>query len=377
MIDSYRVLHPNLSSFSHYYHTVQQGKGATRIDRSYSWGELKVIEARYEPIAFSDHMAYIVTLSLPDSMARILSPRSRPLFKIKPEVIRDKIFQERLEASMMDWQEVKDLGLNILTWWEIMVKPGIKKLALNRGKEMNREKRGELNLLLLRQAYLARKLQLGRTDLLGELRSVQTLIEEWYEKESKKVILQSRSDEIDQSEKVRIYHHEIHKKNIKRSSILKLQTENGILEGHSPCANYLETQVGELLLNPAPVDILARETLLDEVAEVYTEKDNEMLKAAPTEKEVKDVLSASNLLAAPGTDGIPSLLYNECWGVMKKSMTEMVQAIHAGGQPTLSQRTSLMVFGSKPKKINSIKPGDKRRISLMNSDFKTVTGVDA
>ena len=85
------------------YHTVQQGKGATRIDRSYSWGELKVIEARYEPIAFSDHMADIVTLSLPDSMARILSPRSRPLFKIKTEVIRDKIFQERLKASMMDW----------------------------------------------------------------------------------------------------------------------------------------------------------------------------------------------------------------------------------------------------------------------------------
>ena len=36
-----------------------------------------------------------------------------------------------------------------------------------------------------------------------------------------------------------------------------------------------------------------------------------------------------------------------------------------------------MVFGSKPKKATSIIPSDKRRISLLNSDFKTITGVYA
>jgi hypothetical protein len=36
-----------------------------------------------------------------------------------------------------------------------------------------------------------------------------------------------------------------------------------------------------------------------------------------------------------------------------------------------------MVFGSKPKKPNSIKPGDKRRISLLNSDYKVLTGLEA
>ena len=35
-----------------------------------------------------------------------------------------------------------------------------------------------------------------------------------------------------------------------------------------------------------------------------------------------------------------------------------------------------MVFGSKPKKPNSLKPG-KRRISLLNSDFKVITGLEA
>ena len=44
---------------------------------------------------------------------------------------------------------------------------------------------------------------------------------------------------------------------------------------------------------------------------------------------------------------------------------------------TPSLRTSLMVFGTKPKKPNSLLPQDKRRISLLNSDFKTASGLEA
>ena len=36
-----------------------------------------------------------------------------------------------------------------------------------------------------------------------------------------------------------------------------------------------------------------------------------------------------------------------------------------------------MVFGTKPKKLSSIKARDKRRISLLNSDFKLMTGLEA
>ena len=377
MRDSFRSLHPNASSFSHFYHTIHQGEGATRIDRSYNWGNIKIMEARYEPLAFSDHLAYVVHFSLPAPMARLLSPRSRPLFKVKPEVIKDDIFKERLSESMLDWQEVHDLGLDILTWWEVLVKPGIKKLAIQRSKEINRERRGELNLLLLRQAYLTRQIQQGNIGKLGELRTVQQAIQHWYERESEKIILQSRADDVNINEKVRIYHHDLHKKNMKRSSILKLQTERGLLEGHDLCASYLEDQVGDLLLHPAPLHQGARDCLLEEVEKVFSEEDNQKFMVLPDEDEVKEVLTKSNLLAAPGTDGIPSLLYHECWPIMKEKFTQVIQSIFQGGSPTLSMRTSLMVFGSKPKKLSSLKPGDKRRISLLNSDFKTATGIEA
>ena len=119
---------------------------------------------------------------------------------------------------------------------------------------MNKEKSGQLNLLPLKQAYLVKKLQNGDSSRLASLKLVQAEIQLWYEQDSEKVKLQSRSDEIDSSENVRIYHHELHAKHIKKSSILKLKTEKGLLEGHAACAEYLEQAVGDLLLHPADLD---------------------------------------------------------------------------------------------------------------------------
>ena len=55
----------------------------------------------------------------------------------------------------------------------------------------------------------------------------------------------------------------------------------------------------------------------------------------------------------------------------------MKDAVFTSEKPSKCQRTSLMVFGCKPKKIQSLKPGDKRRISLLNSDYKLNTGIEA
>jgi hypothetical protein len=186
------------------------------------WGALAVYEAKYEPVAFSDHHAHVVSLSLPAHLSRITSPKARPIFKIKPEVIRDEKFRAQLAAAMARWNQVKDAGIDVMEWWEVIVKPGIKKLALERGKELNKERRGMLNLLLLQQSYHARKVYNDSSQLLhlAALRTVQLKIKSWYEEESAKVILQAKSKECSLSEPARIYHHELNAKRMKKSSIL-------------------------------------------------------------------------------------------------------------------------------------------------------------
>ena len=110
---------------------------------------------------------------------------------------------------------------------------------------------------------------------------------------SEKIQHQSRVDEYQVSEQTRIYHHELHRKHLKKSSILKLVTDEGIIEGHDSCAEYLENTVGKLLLEPAHLNENAQETLLSELNPVVTDADNEMLAAVPNKNGlgVKSILS--------------------------------------------------------------------------------------
>ena len=104
----------------------------------------------------------------------------------------------------------------------------------------------------------------------------------------------------------------------------------GRLEGHKACAEYLEGKVAELLLHPAVLDAEAQTILLAEISPVFTELDNKNLLELPVKDEVKEVLFNSNLNAAPGTDGITSLLYKEHWEVLGDSLHEAVEAVHKG-----------------------------------------------
>ena len=254
---------------------------------------------------------------------------------------------------------------------------------MERSKEMNTDRRAKLNLFLLRQSYLVRKLQYSKSstwnEILSELVAVQSQIQTWYRKAAEKIKHQSRVDEFQVAEQTRIYHHELHKKHLKKSSIVKLETEKGLLVGHDDCAEYLEDLVAELLSNPAQLDKISQEILLAEVETVITEEDNIMLSKIPDKKDVLDTLNDSNLNAAPGTDGITSLLYKVCWDSLGDSLTAVSQEIFKNQDEKLpvTMRTSMMVFGSKPKKPNSLKARDKRRLSLLNCDFKLVEGLEA
>ena len=127
--DSFRSIHPSERIFSHYYTSDQMEDRATRIDRSYHWGPgVLVKEAYYEPVAFSDHMGYIIHLAVPTQVCKLLTPHSKRFFRLTPEIIADELFQSRLDQCMEEWKEVRQQGLNILLWWELLVKPGVLKI---------------------------------------------------------------------------------------------------------------------------------------------------------------------------------------------------------------------------------------------------------
>ena len=66
------------------------------------------------------------------------------------------------------------------------------------------------------------------------------------------------------------------------------------------------------------------------------------------------------------------------WDIVGDCLTEVICAVFRGTIPAPSQRTSLMVFGNKPgKKANSLLVSDRCKLSLINVDFKLMTGIEA
>ena len=140
--------------------------------------------------------------------------------------------------------------------------------------------------------------------------------------------------------------------------------------------DYLQSKVSDLLEKEAQLDVAAQEALLNDMGVTFSDSDNQLLAALPTKEEVKESVRTANDGAAPGSDGISNLVYHTCFNTIGDALTDVFQAVFKGQRPTKSQRTSLMIFSAKPGKTTSLKPSDKRQISLLNTDFKIITGIE-
>ena len=173
------------------------------------------------------------TMTMP-GLDKIKNLWARPRFKLADDVIEDDQFKIVLKEGMKTWQRIRQygdmFGAATIGWWERVVKTEIKRLGIERARNLAQEQREHLDLLMLHQRYLSTKLQGGDLSMLGELKLVNERITRHYQDICQKIKLQTRVCEFQEEEKVGIYHHELHKRIVKKSSILRLDIESGIFE---------------------------------------------------------------------------------------------------------------------------------------------------
>lgn len=374
--DTYRLLHPKTTTYSHFYNRQMTGtgltQGASRLDRSYQWGDLKTVSSEYIGAAFSDHMFHLVKLECSEA-SEAAEEHFKPYFKISPEIARDEEFHERVKQIVQDWQKSKD-HIPLLIYWDLL-KKDIRQAAKQISRERAKENKATLTFLMMAQTHLSKKTSKGDLSLLPKLKSIQLRINNWFDEQAQKVKLHSRLKDVQESEKVRIFHHEQLYRTNNKSSITKLKTPMGVISGHKACAEFLNKEVATLLETEAELDEAAQDLLLDDVDEVFTAKDNEMLEAEITDDEVKESLKTSNKKSAPGSDGITFLVYEQCWSSLGKDLCNVIREVTKTGSPTESMKHSFLVFSQKPGKTASILPRDKRKLAMLQTDWKILTGI--
>ena len=296
--DCFRTLHPNVVSYSHTYNFNQGGsglaQGASRLDRAYQWGGLTATSAEYHGVSFSDHYLHVIKVNLPEALPPNIH-LCKPFFKISPGIARSEKFKKRVAELMQDWAPLQSL-IPLFTWWD-GVKKDLRKAAKDLQNSEKKEKRARLNYLMFAQSHLSRKVSGGDLSVSHKLKEIQLLINQWFEEQAEIVKLHAKLQDIDESEKVRIYHHQKMYSKRSVSSILKLKTPKGIIEGHDACAEFLNKEALNHLGVKPQLDAACQESLLKDVGPVFTEADNAMLEKEVTDMEVLQSLKNCNLLA--------------------------------------------------------------------------------
>ena len=129
--------------------------------------------------------------------------------------------------------------------------------------------------------------------------------------------------------------------------------------------------------NSHSVDRSSFEKLFSFEVPKVSNKDNEILTQDVTRSELRKALKKLRSKASPGLDSIPSGLYVQMFDLFAPVMLEVYNDIIQGQPPPASMRTSIVQFLSKPKKANSVKLSDKRKISVLCTDFKCLEKIMA
>ena len=150
--DDFRFLYGNKIQYSRFYNKQSSIDGGTRLDRSYSTSNISTSSTIYHPAAMSDHYLLEVNYDFNQPFNILLIPKPKIPFKIRPEVVNNKNFQNEVENSLKQWENLRSkYNHNILDWWEYLVKPKIREIAIFHSREINKSKTGRLNLLILKQ----------------------------------------------------------------------------------------------------------------------------------------------------------------------------------------------------------------------------------
>ena len=144
--------------------------------------------------------------------------------------------------------------------------------------------------MYIKQLYYNKLFHQGNLSIYSKIIETNYEINAWFEEEAKNILTQINMNEITESEQIHMYHHEILRKKVTKSAILELKTENGNILGHKQCSDFICNSVAELLENPFNFNSRNQEVLLEEVEEVFSKDDNNMLLKLPSKEEIKEII---------------------------------------------------------------------------------------
>ena len=361
VVDIWRYLHPNSSSFTWNRSDVQL---ATRIDLvgcPYPWVSA-VSTCDIVPCSFSDHCAVLYSFSIPDVI-----PPGPGLWKLNVSILQDADYVQLITEFWLTWQRFQNNFVSLSDWWELG-KHKIKELSINYCTKLAKEQRADRALLSHLAVHPKSQVDLGRLSCLGPYQSTLAELSKFDLEAARGAQVRSRTRWVEEGERSTAYFFRLEKKRSADHRISALRESDGTIVSDISglCDSIFSFYSG--LFSSVPTDADACESLLSNMCSTLTSEQSSLCDGLVSVGECSTALLGVAKRKAPGSDGLPMEFYVKFWDVLGADLVCVLNSCYRDRCLSLSQRSGVISL--------SFKKGDRldicnwRPIYLLNVDYK-------
>jgi exonuclease III len=350
-------------------HTFHHHGGSSRLDRIYA---SKAFADNFRSIclqhlSISDHQSiqssFTCNLNIPH-----LAKSTVGLWKMNVLILLEEGFQ-RTVIDFIEQCSSHPLRLsNVANWWESVLKPGIRRIAIAYCKQRAKRIR---ETKLFYQSCMQEMSQADTFDWVA-FQELRNYSKSWEESTLKGFGVRSRCFEGEENEDATIFHVSRARENFRRCRIEKIIAPNGeCLTTKEDVSREIVSHFTSIFKSQSSPDMLAGTGFLEGVKDCCKVYPN--LTVPISSLEIKSALIQTKKNKSPGTDGIPYEFYLAFWDEIAHHFLDMFNHILERGTLTSSQGQAAIRL--IPKCQDACGVSDFRPISLLNCDYKIMASV--
>ena len=294
-------------------------------------------------------------------------------WKLNTAILEEEEYQTKIRNFLTAARKHQLHVNDMVSWWEKIVKPGIKKISIDYSV-----KRTEI----IRQttAFYQQCLQdviSGQSfseDEWTEYRNLQKSSKRWEEEKQRGLAVRSRCDSELGDESATTYHIAKERRRGAGSSIQRLKNKDGdTIEGTDDIKRLIEEHFRkqyETVILPTENDLAT--SFLSGVVDKASFNRDELIKEI-SQEEVHQVLKSKKKNKSPGVDGLPYEFYSMFWSEIGPMLTNVMNKTLIEDKITGSQGQAIIRLIPKKPRPNEIT--DYRPISLLCTDYKLLAAV--
>lgn len=329
-----------------------------------------VEETKIEPSIFSDHKMISLLINI-----RNHSNRYNPNYwKLNSTLLRDKFFREEvIKIINENWMKAKEERIYGKHWE--YTKFQIRIMAVNRGKDLSKEKRLRQDKILKEIISIYDNSNQTQNDL-NKLTELQSELDNIYQNLAQGAFIRSRRKWLEYGERNTKYFHSLEKRNITVNSLHKLKINGHISEDPTNISKFVEEFYKQIYSEHNNFQSLNFLSQIKNKARIIDEAQKEVCDQDIVLEEIKKSINKLKDNKSPGNDGLTGEFYK----VFQDYITEFLLMVFKEAiencklPPSMCQ--GLITLIPKPGK-DCLLLDNWRPITLINNDAKVLAHIFA